>query len=135
MTYEEAKKELSEYQDDVKYIEEKQNDALELRARLETTTKRLSDMPNGKGTKEKYQIEEYIDRMKAIEIECNRKLQDLLIKKFIVEDKIEKLEQPYKTVLYLRFIRGIKTRDMNIGYTERQCYRFQNDGIFKYSKL
>lgn len=45
LTYDEAKKELSEYRDNIKYIEEKQNDALELRTRLEATTKRLSDLP------------------------------------------------------------------------------------------
>ena len=78
---------------------------------------------------------QYIDKMKTIEMECDKKLQELLIKKFIVEEKIEKLEQPYKTVLYLRFIRGIKIRDMQIGYTERQCFRFQNDGICFYANL
>lgn len=135
LSYEEAKKELSEYRDNIRYIEEKQNDALELRARLESTTKRLSDLPVGKGQKEKYQLEEYIDRMKQIEKDCNIKLQELLLKKFIVEEKIERLEQPYKSVLYLRFIRGIKIRDMQIGYTERQCFRFQNDGINMYAKL
>lgn len=135
LTYEEAKKELSEYRDNIRYIEEKQNDALELRTRLEATTKTLSNMPSGKGQKEKFQLEEYIDRMKAIEKECNEKLQELIIKKFIVEAKIEKLDQPYKTVLYLRFIRGIKIRDMKIGYTERQCFRFQNDGIGLYANL
>ena len=41
LTYEEAKKELSEYRDNIRYIEEKQNDALELRTRLESTTKTL----------------------------------------------------------------------------------------------
>lgn len=135
LTYEEAKKELSEYRDNIRYIEEKQNDALELRTRLEATTKTLSNMPTGKGSKEKYQLEQYIDKMKTIEMECDKKLQELLIKKFVVEEKIEKLEQPYKTVLYLRFIRGIKIRDMQIGYTERQCFRFQNDGICFYANL
>ena len=49
LTFDEAKKELREYRDNIRYIEEKQNDALELRTKLESTTKRLSDMPNGKG--------------------------------------------------------------------------------------
>ena len=135
LTYEEAKKELSEYRDNIRYIEEKQNDALELRTRLEATTKTLSDMPSGKGQKEKYQLEEYIDRMKAIEKECNEKLQELLIKKFIVEAKIEKLDQPYKTIIYLRYIRGIRTNDMKLGYTERHARRLLKEGINFYAKL
>lgn len=125
LTYEEAKEELCEYRDNIRYIEEKQNDALELRTRLESTTRALSNIPFGKGQKEKLQLEEYIDRMREIEKDCNKKLQELLLKKFAVEEKIDKLEQPYKTVLYLRFIRGIKLKDMKNGYTERQCLRIQ----------
>lgn len=135
LTYEEAKKELREYRDNIRYIEEKQNDALELRTRLESTTKQLSDMPKGNGNKEKYQLEDYIDKMKEIEKDCNKKLQELLLKKFIVEEKIEKLEQPYKTIIYLRYIRGIKPKDMGIGYAERQCFKFLKIGTEMYSKL
>ena len=57
---------------------------------------------------------------------------------FVVEEKIDKLEQPYKTVLYLRFIRGIKLKDMKNGYTERQCLRIQkrrNKFIRKFIKM
>lgn len=135
LTYEEAKRELQEYKDNIKYIEEKQNDALEMTSRIENTVKRLTGLPAGKGYKEKYTLEEYIDKMKKITSECDRKLQELLLKKFIVEEKIEKLEQPYKTVLYLRFIRGIEIEDMKIGYSKRQKYRIQKDGILKYAEL
>ena len=80
-------------------------------------------------------LAEYIDKLKIIDEECNKKLQELLLKKFVVENKIEQLEQPYKTVLYLRFIRGLKINELKIGYTERQCYRFQQDGISFYANL
>ena len=135
LTFEEAKKELREYRDNIRYIEEKQNDALELRTRLESTTKQLSNMPNGKGGAEKSKLEEYIDKLVEIEKDCNKKLEELLLKKFAVENKIEQLEQPYRTVLYLRYIRGLKISDLKIGYTERQCYRFQQDGISLYANL
>ena len=49
MTVEDAKKELREYRDNIKYIEEKQNDAEELRARIEKVTPNLTGLPNGKG--------------------------------------------------------------------------------------
>lgn len=135
LTYDEAKKELSEYRDNIRYIEEKQSDALELKARLEATTKRISAMPNGKGKKEDYIIESSIDRMDAIAIECDKKLQELLIKKFVVEDKIDKLPQPQKSVLYMRFIRGIKLEKIDIGYETRQLYRLQKEGINLYANL
>lgn len=104
---EKAKKELREYRDNIKYIEEKQNDAEELRTTIEKVTPNLSGMPNGKGDNlDKAPLEEGLDRIKEIENDCNKKLQELLLKKFIVENKIDKLEQPYKSILYLRYIRG-----------------------------
>jgi len=105
ITVEEAKKELREYQQNIKYIEEKQNDALELRTRLESTTKRLSGMPSGKGGNlDRDMLAESIDKMDKIIAECDKKLQELLLKKFIVENKIEQLEQPFKSILFIRYI-------------------------------
>lgn len=135
LTYEEARKELLEYKDNIKYLEEKQNDALEMTSRIENAVQRLTGVPAGKGYKEKYALEEYIDRMKKITAECDKKLQELLIKKFIVEEKIDKLEQPYKSILYLRFIRGIEIEDIKIGYSRRQKFRIQKEGILKYAEL
>lgn len=48
ISIEEAKQELREYRDNIKYIDEKQNDAEELRTRIENITSRLSGMPNRK---------------------------------------------------------------------------------------
>lgn len=135
LTYEDARKELEEYRDNIRYIEEKQNDALELRSRLEAATKRLSDLPVGKGQKENCIVEESIDRMNEISKDCDKKLQELLLKKFFVEEKIDKLPQPQKSVLYMRFIRGIRIEKIDIGYEIRQLYRIQKEGILLYSKL
>ena len=138
ITIEEAKKELSEYKQNVKYIEEKQNDALELRTRLESTTKRLSDMPNGKGANlDKDVLSENIDKLNSIVDECDKKLQELLIKKFIVENKIDSLEQPYKTILYTIYIRAKKFRIVaeEMGYEYKYFCSLHGDALQKYSQL
>lgn len=138
ITIEEAKKELSEYKQNVKYIEEKQNDALELRTRLESMTRRLTGIPSGKGENlERSMLEESIDKIDNIIAECDKKLQELLIKKFIVENKIDSLEQPYKTILYTIYIRAKKFRIVaeEMGYEYKYFCSLHGDALQKYSQL
>ena len=138
ITVEEAKRELREYQQNIKYIEEKQNDALELRTRLESTTKRLSGMPTGKGENlDKDVLAESIDRLNRIVNDCDRKLQELLLKKFVVENKIEKLEQPFKSILFIRYIRNNDFSEVakKIGYGERHIHRLHGEALQKYAEL
>ena len=135
---EEAKKELREYRDNIKYIEEKQNDAEELRTTIEKVTPNLSGMPNGKGDNlDKAPLEEGLDRIKEIENDCNKKLQELLLKKFIVENKIDKLEQPYKSILYLKYIRGINLYKVSeeLNYSYKQIKRLHQEALEKYINL
>lgn len=135
---ERAKQELREYRDNIKYIEEKQNDAEELRTTIEKVTPNLSGMPNGKGDNlDKAPLEESLDRIKEIEKDCNKKLQELLLKKFIVENKIDKLEQPYKSILYLKYIRGINLYKVSeeLNYSYKQIKRLHQEALEKYINL
>lgn len=135
---ERAKQELREYRDNIKYIEEKQNDAEELRTTIEKVTPNLSGMPSGKGDNlDKAPLEEGLDRIKEIEKDCNKKLQELLLKKFIVENKIDKLEQPYKSILYLRYIRGKTLNKISdeMGYSYVHICRMHGDALKFYSEL
>lgn len=134
----EAVKELREYRDNIKYIDEKQLDAEELKARIFNISAKLSDMPRGKGANlEKAPIEETLDKLREIEKDCNNKLQELLLKKFVVENKIEQLEQPYKSILYLKYIRGMRlpmiANDLN--YSIQHIKRMSKDALEKYANL
>ena len=138
ITIEEAKKELREYQQNIKYIKEKQNDALELRTRLESTTKRLSGMPSGKGGNlDRDMLAESIDKMDKIIAECDKKLQELLLKKFVVENKIEMLDQPFKSILFIRYIRNNDFAEVarKIGYGERHIHRLHGEALQKYAEI
>lgn len=135
---ESAKQELREYRDNIKYIEEKQNDAEELRTRIEKITSNITGMPNAKGSNlDKTPFEESLDRIQEIQKDCNKKLQELLIKKYLVENKIEQLEQPYKSILYLKYIRGINLFKVSeeLNYSYRQIKRLHQEAVEKYANL
>lgn len=135
---EEAKQELREYRDNIKYIEEKQNDAEELRNRIEKITSNVSGMPNAKGDNlDNAPLEDSLDRIRAIEKECKKKLEELLLKKFLVENKIERLEQPYKSILYLRYIRGNTLNKVSeeIGYSYDHICKLHGKALLLYSEL
>lgn len=138
ISFEEAKKELREYRDNIKYIDERQLDAEELKSRILNISAKLSDMPGAKGSNpEKAPLEETLDKLKEIEKDCNNKLQELLVKKFVVENKIEQLEQPYKAILYLKYIRGMKlpviANELNYSYDHTK--HMSQDALEKYTNL
>lgn len=138
MNLEDAKKELREYRDNIKYIDEKQLDAEELKTRILNISAKLSDMPSGKGVNpERAPLEETLDKLKEIEKDCSNKLQELLVKKFVVENKIEQLEQPYKSILYLKFIRGMKLPLIanELNYSIQHTKRMSKDALEKYANL
>lgn len=138
ISFEEAKKELREYRDNIKYIDERQLDAEELKSRILNISAKLSDMPSAKGSNpERAPLEETLDKLKEIEKDCNNKLQELLIKKFVVENKIEQLEQPYKSILFLKYIRGMKLPVIanELNYSIQHIKRMGKNALEKYANL
>lgn len=138
ISFEEAKKELREYRDNIKYIDERQLDAEELKSRILNISAKLSDMPSAKGSNpERAPLEETLDKLKEIEKDCNNKLQELLVKKFVVENKIEQLEQPYKSILYLKYIRGMKLPVIanELNYSIQHIKRMGKNALEKYANL
>lgn len=138
MDLEEAKKELREYRDNIKYIDEKQLDVEELKARILNISAKLSDMPSGRGTNpERAPLEETLDKLQEIEKDCSNKLQELLLKKFVVENKIEQLEQPHRSILYLKYIRGLRLPVVAdaLNYSIQHIKRMSKDALEKYANL
>lgn len=138
MNLDDAKKELREYRDNIKYIDEKQLDAEELKARILNISAKLSDMPSGKGANpERAPLEETLDMLKEIEKDCSNKLQELLLKKFAVENKIEQLEQPHRSILYLKYIRGMRLPVIAnaLNYSTQHIKNMSKDALEKYANL
>lgn len=134
-----VKAELREYRDNIKYIDEKQNDSEELRNRIEKAGGgKITGLPAPKGDNpDNTPLEDGLDRIKEIEIDCRKKLEELLVKKYVVENKIEQLEQPYKSILYLKYIRGYRLYKVSeeLNYSYRHIKNLHGDALLKYSNL
>ena len=139
ITIDEARKELREYRDNIKYIDEKQSDSEELRNRIEKiSSSSIDGLPKGKGTNlDEAPFEESLDKIMQIQEDCKEKLRELLIKKFVVENKIDQLEQPYKSILYMKYIRGINLYKVSeeLGYSYQHIKRMHKEAIEQYANL
>ena len=105
MTVEEAKQELREYSDNIGYIREKQEDVEEIRELLVSTTRRLSATKTNNNSMSTDQFSDGLNRISEIEKYSDKKLAELMVKKFVVDDKIDKLDYPYRDVLFMRYSR------------------------------
>lgn len=137
MTVQEAKQELKDYRDSIAYVREKQEDLEELRAFLEKTTTRLSKTKTSSNSMSGDKMSDGISRMEAIQKEYDKKLQELLLKKFVVDDKIEKLEEPYKSILFYRYSRRMPWQQVarKIDYSIQDTYRKHGKALQLYANL
>lgn len=138
LTVEEAKKELKEYIFDLEYLEARQEDSERIRTLIEGVTKRLTGLPSGKGANlDKDALAEGIDRLDEIKKDSDKKIIELLVKKFVVESKIERLEQPYKVILFSKYICGNELTDISkkIGYGYKYVCDLHGVALKKYAEL
>ena len=132
----EAKNELNEYRENIKYIEEKLNDTEEIKSKVEKVTTTLSlTKTNSSGNSDKFG--DAISRLEELKIDCTEKMQELLIKKFNIDEKIEKIEQPYRNILFYRYARGKNWNDVadELGYTREYICDLHGEALYLYSKI
>lgn len=137
MTVQEAKQELKEYRDNIKYVQGKQDDMEEMRTYLEKTTTRLSKTRTSNSSMSSDKMLEGISRLEAIEKEYDKKLQELILRKFVVDDKIDKLDEPYRSLLFFRYARRMSWQEVakEIDYSLRDTYRKHGKALYLYSIL
>ena len=125
MTVQEAKQELKEYRDDLAYIRGKQEDLEEIRTDIEKTTTRLSRTKTSNNSMSSDKMANGIIRMQAVEKEYEKKLNEMILKKLIVDEKIDKLEEPYRSLLFYRYSRRMSWVEVarKIDYSLRDTYR------------
>lgn len=133
----EAKKELNEYRANIKYIEEKLNDTEEVRTKVEKITPTLSLTKTNSSSESPDKFADAISKLEELKLDCTEKMQELLMKKFTIDDKIEKIEQPYRNVLFFRYTRGKEWKEVasELGYTEDYIYDLHGEALYLYSKL
>ena len=135
---EEAKKELREYRENIKYIREKQDDVEEMRQVLVKTTTRLSPTKVSNSSMSTDKFSDGLGRIEAIEKDKDEKLAELLTKKWIIDEKIDKLKYPYRDVLFMRYARGKSWREITdvLGYeSERRVHQVHSKGLALYAEM
>lgn len=134
---EKAKKELNEYKEDIKYIEEKLNDTEEVKAKVEKVTTVLSLAKTNSSSESPDKFADAINRLEELKLDCSDRMKELLIKKFQIDDKIELIEQPYKNILFYRYTRGKSWNDVakELGYTREYVCDLHGEALYLYSKI
>ncbi len=133
---ENAKQELKDYIYNKKWVEERLEDIKERKSLVCNITATLSDMPKGSRKVEDQMAEalaEILDLTNGLE----KYLKDLKEKQIKIESKIDKLEQPYKNILYFRYIKGYNLTEVSNEIDEEYDYTRKLHGIalIKYTKV
>lgn len=134
---EQAKQELKDYREDIKYIEEKLNDTEEVRGKIEKVTSILSLSKTSGGDISNDKFADGINRLEELKIDCSDRMQELLLKKFLIDSKIERTEQPYRNVLFFRYTRGKSWEEVakELGYTRDYVCEMHGEALYLYSKI
>ena len=133
---EETKRELGAYLQDKKLLKEKEDDLEELITRATKITTELSDMP--KGTPK---LEDKMAELASQIVDMQNEKYGQIIKMYKtkkqIEDKIDLLEQPYRNILYFKYIKGKNLTEVAnvIGYNYKWTCEMHGYALKKYKEL
>lgn len=131
-----SKQELKDYIYNKKWIEERLEDIKERRTLLDKITTTLSDMPKGTPKAHDANIESLV---KIIDdtAEIEKYIKDLKEKQIKIENKIDKIEQPYRNILYFRYIKGYNLTEVSGEIEEEYDYtrKLHGTALMKYAKI
>lgn len=130
------KQELKDYIYNKKWLEGRLKDIAERRYILDKITTTLSDMPKGSPQVYDNQAESLVKIIDETN-ELESFLLELRKKQIEIENKIDKIEQPYRNILYFRYIRGYNLTEVSNEIDEEYDYTRKLHGIAltKYAKI
>lgn len=131
-----SKQELKDYIYNKKWIEERLEDIRERRTLLDKITRTLSDTPKGTPKVQDANIESLVKVMDDT-AEIEKYIKDLKVRQIEIENKIDKIEQPYRNILYFKYIKGYNLTEVSGEIEEEYDYTRKLHGIalIKYSKI
>lgn len=131
-----SKQELKDYIYNKKWIEERLEDIKERISLLDKITTTISDMPKGTSKVIDSQIESLVQIMDMTE-DLKKYIKDLKENQMKIERKIDKIEQPFRNILYFRYIKGYNLTEVsNAIYAEYDYTRkLHGIAIIKYAEL
>lgn len=117
MTVSEARQELRQYRQECTYLRKKREDIDRLKSRLTNMNMRIRYMPGGKNPRA---FEDAANILADAELEHEAMFAAAELERLTVERKINRMPHPYKSVLYLRYMRGLNWREISdeLGYDE-----------------
>ena len=138
ISIEQAKEELKEYRENVKYIQQKNEDIEELKNILVHTTSKLSQTKVSIVGIKPDRFSDGLYKIEKLEKEKDEEWAELLSKKFIVDSKIDKLKFPFRDVLFMRYSRGKswqEIRDVLEYDSEKYIFKLHGKAIQLYAEL
>lgn len=135
MTEKEARKELYSYLHSKKLEQRKLEQIEEIKTRLTKTTTILSDMPKGSPDNDK--MSKNIARLLDLigeHIEIMEEEEENLVR---ITKKIKQVEQPYRNILELRFVDGLKIEEVSVELDKEYRYtkKLIRKAIQKYAEI
>lgn len=130
-----AKEELLQY----KYARKKVDEALEeyekYKTRAEKMTTIISDMP--RGTSNTNKVEDNAVEMADISRIYEERWLEAEKEKLEVEQKIEKVEEPYRTILHKRYVEELNFEKIadEMGYSYVRITHLHGEALIEYEKL
>lgn len=133
----EAKKELNKYRDNIKYVEDKLDDTEEVKAKVEKITATYSETKTSSANEKIDKFGEAISQLEELKIDCTEKMKETLLEKFRIDDKIERVEQPYRNTLFYRYTKGMSWVQVadKMGYTIQYIWELHGEALYLYSKI
>ena len=130
------KQELIDYIHNKKWIEERLEDIIEDRSLLDKITKNLSDMPRGSAKVYDQNAELLVSVMDDSNV-IQKFVEELKEKRVKIESRIDKMPQPYKNILYFRYIKGYNLTEVSNIIDEEYDYTRKLHGLalLKYARI
>lgn len=122
-----AKEELLQY----KYAREKVDETLEeyqkYKDRAEKMTSIISDMPRGTSSSDK--VADNAVKMADLSAEYEKRWLEAENKKLEIEKNIDLVEEPYRIILYMKYVQGKKLEEIAYKLNANYTYICEQHGI------
>lgn len=135
MTEKEARKELYSYLHSIKLEQRKLEQIEKIKAKLTKTTVILSDIPKGNNYEDR--MADNIARLLELINEHIIIMQEEEENLIRITKKIKQVEQPFKNILELRFIEGMKVEEVSVMIDRDYRYtkRLIKKAVKKYAEI
>ncbi len=127
--------ELEQYKYDCEYVKEKKKELEDLVNGIKDLAERLRFYKDNN-----FNVEEYKERLDMMIEKSNveeKRLLEILERKQTIEEKINLLDQPYRNVLYLKYIRAYTIDEvaLNMNYSSKRIYQLHRIALEKYLEV